>query len=174
MDISNYTRLNQTFTAANVSSRNVIAVTTAMTGLIIYNPIGSGKNVIFTDLSFAWVTAPAAVHNLGFATAAPSTTVPATVTLAGSPTAVANGSGNAGNSVTLAYDAATLPVAPVIRRILGGAVFGSAVGVSPYTLMDHVDGAIMLMPGAVGCFAAVTTTMAGMCSATWIEVPVNP
>lgn len=173
MDLTSYNRLGQVFTAGNISAKSVIAVATGMTGLILYNPPGSLKNIIIIDIGFVWTTAPAAVHNLGWATAAPNIVIPTSVTAAGSGVAIANGSGNAGNSITLAYDAATLPVAPVARRWLGGCVYGSGVGESPYSILDHVDGAQMLIPGAVGCLTVVTTTAVGMGHVTWIEVPVQ-
>lgn len=171
MDLISYNRLGQVFTAANVSAKSVVAVSTTATGLMIYNPIGSGKIIILTDASFVWTTAPAAVHNLGIATAAPNTTIPASVTAAGSPTVVSNSSGTSGNSITLAYDAATLPVAPVARRWFGGGVYGSGVGESPYNMVDHVDGAISAIPGGLICLCAVTTTAVGMGSMTWVELP---
>ena len=83
----------------------------------------------------------------------------------------ADGSGNAGAAVGRVYDAAALPVAPVIVRWSFGATYGSGVGESPAMLMDHIDGALILVPGAVLTFAAVTTTAVGMGSVSWIEVP---
>lgn len=174
MDVVNYNRLGQVFTAANVSAKSVVAVSTTETGLILYNPVGSNKLCILIDAGFVWTTAPAAVHNIGIGTAAPNLTAPASVTAAGSPTTVSNSSGNAGNSVTAVYDAATLPVAPVARRWFMGAVYGSGVGESPYAAIDHVDGAISAVPGGVICLVAVTTTAVGMGSFTWIEVPYLP
>lgn len=174
MDLINYNRLGQVFTAGNVSAKSVIAVTTAMTGLILYNPIGSGKQIFITDAGFAWTTAPAAVHNLGIATAAPNISVPSSLTTAGSPVVVSNASGSAGNSVTQAYDAATLAVAPVARRWAFGAVYGSGVGESPYSAIDHVDGAISAIPGGVICLTVVTTTAVGLGSFTWVELPYAP
>lgn len=172
MDLTSYNRLGMVYSAANTAAKSVIAVTTIMTGVILYNPPGSGKNLVITDVGWAWTTVPGAVHNLGLATAAPNLTPPASVTAIGSGVALANGSGNAGNSVTLAYDAATLPVAPVVRRWFGGAAWGSSVAVSPFRLIDNVDGAIMLVPGSVLTFAAVTTTAVGMGHVTWIEFPI--
>lgn len=170
MDVVNYNRTGQIFTAANVSAKSVIAVTTAMTGLILYNPVGSGKQIILIDACFVWTTAAAAVHNIGIATAAPNVTLPSSLTVAGSPTVVSNSSGGAGNSVTIAYDAATLPVAPVARRWFGGAMYASAASNSPYQMTDHVDGAISAIPGGVICLTVVTTTAVGMGSFTWLEV----
>ena len=174
MDLTSYNRLGQVFVAANVSAKSVIAVTTAMTGVIIYNPAGSTKNVLLIDAGFVWTTAPGAVHNIGIAIAPPNLTAPATVTAIGSGVLQANSTGNSAASITRVYDAATLPVAPVAVRWFGGAAYASAAGNSPYQVFDHIDGAIMLVPGAVACLTVVTTTAVGMGSLTWIEVPVNP
>lgn len=171
LDVAGYNRKGQVFCAANTAAKSVIAVTTAMTGVILYNPAGSGKKLVIVDAGWAWTTAPIAVHNLGMALAAPHVTVPTTLTAIGSGVLAADGSGNAGSSVAKAYDAATLPVAPVIVRWSFGAAYGSGVGESPHMLQDKIDGAIVLVPGAVLTFAAVTTTAVGLGSVTWIEVP---
>lgn len=172
MDLISYNRLGQVFTAANVSAKTVSVAGTGMTGLILYNPPGSNKIVILTDAGFAWTTPPAAVHKLAVATAAPNLTAPASVTAAGSPAVVSNSSGNAGNSVTLAYDAATLAVAPVVRRwILGAAWITGGSGEFPFNAIDHVDGAVAAIPGGVICLAAETTAMIGVASFTWVELP---
>lgn len=174
MDLASYNRLGQVFCAANVSAKSVIAVTTAMTGVILANPVGSGRNFLISKVGFVWTTAPAAVHNLAIALAAPTTTAPATTTAIGSGVLSAAGLGNRGASLAQAYDAATLPVAPVIVDFIGGAVYGSGVGESPYSIRADIDGGIMVPPGGVLTLAAVTTTLVGMGSISWVEVPVNP
>lgn len=175
MDLVNYNRLGQVFTAANVSAKTVSLVSTTATGLILYNPPGSNKLVILIDCGFAWTTVPAAAHKIGIATAAPNLTAPASVTAAGSPTVVSNCSGNAGNSQTLAYDAATLPVAPVARRwFMGAAWVTGGTGEFPYQCMEHIDGAISIIPGGVAQIVGETTTPVGVGSFTWIEVPYIP
>lgn len=171
MDLDLYNRQGKLFTAANVAAKSVIAVTAAMTGVILYNPRGSGVKAVIAHAGWVWTTAPAAVHNIGLALAAPHPTVPASLTAIGSGVLAADGSGNAGRAKCLAYDAATLPVAPVIQRWSFGATYGSGVGESPAALIDYVDGALLLVPGAVLCFAAVTTTAVGMGSLVWAEVP---
>lgn len=172
MDLTTYNRLGQVFCAANVSAKSVIAVATSMTGVILYNPAGSGKNLLIADVGWSWTTVPGAVHNLGLGLCAPNLTIPATVTAIGSGVMQANGAGNSSLSVTRAYDAAALPIAPVAVRWFGGASWGSSVAVSPFSLIDHVDGAIILVPGAVMTFVALTTTAVGVGSVTWVEVPV--
>lgn len=168
-----FNRAGQLYCAANVSSKTVVAVSTTATGVILYNPVGSNKVLWIVDAGFAWVTAPAAVHNLGWAVMTPNITAPTGLTAIGSGVLTANGTGNAGNSVAQAYDAATLPVAPVMRRIAGGAVYGSGVGESPYSIIDYIDGALGVQPGGAFVFAAVTTSLAGLGSVFWIELPAN-
>ena len=165
-----YNRAGQLFTAANVSAKSVVAVSTTATGVILYNPVGNSKTLYIVDAGFAWTTAPAAVHNLGWAIMAPSITAPTGLTAIGSGVQSCQGFGNAGNSVAQAYDAATLPAAPVMRRIAGGAVYGSGTGESPYSIIDYIDGALAVPPGGAFVFAGVTTTLAGIGSVTWIEI----
>lgn len=164
-----YNRAGKLFTAANVSAKSVIAVTTSMTGVILYNPEGNKKTAWIVDAAWAWTTAPAAVHNIGLAIMTPNVTVPTSLTAIGSGVLCANGIGNAGEAKVKAYDAATLAVAPVMHRIMFGAAYGSGVGESPHVLIDYVDGALGIQPGGALCFAAVTTTAVGLGSISWIE-----
>lgn len=172
IDIASLNRQGQVFCAANVAAKSVIAVTTSMTGVILYNPLGSGKKLILLQAGWVWTIVPAAVHNIGIALAAPNVTVPASLTAIGSGVLAADGSGNAGASVARAYDAATLPVAPTIVRWSFGAAYGSSVGINPAVQVDYIEGSLILVPGAVATFAAVTTTAVGMGSLSWAEVPV--
>jgi len=165
-----YNRAGQMFCGANVAAKSVVAVSTTATGVILYNPTGSTKTLYIMDGSFAWTTVPGAVHNLGWAIMAPQVTVPTGLTAIGSGVQSCQGTGNAGNAVALMYDAATLGAAPVIRRIFGGAAWGTSVGVSPYSIIDYVDGALAVPPGGACVFAAVTTTSIGLGSMTWIEI----
>ena len=171
LDLASYNRLGQLYTAANVSAKSVIAVTTAMTGVILHNPFGSGKKLVLVHAGWVWTTAPAAVHNIGLALGAASPTALTSLTAIGSGVLAADGSGSAGSSVARAYDAAPLPAAPVIVRWMFGATYGSGVGESPAALVDYIEGGIILVPGASASFAAVTTTAVGMGSLSWIEVP---
>ncbi len=173
MDLAPYNRTGQVYCAANVSAKSVIAVTTAMTGVILYNPIGSGKNLLLARVGFVWTTVPGAVHNLGIALMGSSTTAPSSLTAIGSGVVQANGSGNRGLSVAQAYDAATLPAAPVAIRWFGGGAYASAAGESPYMMSENIDGGLMLVPGSAACLTVVTTTAIGMGSITWVEVPVG-
>ncbi len=168
-----YNKAGQLFCGANVAAKSVVAVSTTATGVILYNPVGSNRMIYIVDGSFAWTTAPGAVHNIGWAVMAPNVTVPTGLTAIGSGVQTAQGYGNSGNSVAQMYDAATLPAAPVMRRIFGGAAYGSGVAESPFSIIDYVDGALAVPAGGAIVFAAVTTTMVGLGSMSWIEVPAS-
>ena len=171
-DVASYNRQGKLFVAANTSAKSVIAVTTAMTGLILHNPAGSNKKILIETAGWVWTTVPGAVHNIALALAAPNATAPSSLTAIGSGVLAADGSGASTAAVGRAYDAATLAVAPVAVRWFAGAAWGSSVAVSPFSIVDHIDGAIALVPGATLTFAAVTTTAVGMGSVSWVEVPV--
>lgn len=170
LDIAGYNRKGTVFGAANVSAKSHIAVTTSMTGAILYNPAGSNKKLVMVHCGFAYTTAPAALHNIGLALASPNVTVPSSLTAIGSGVVALDGSGSGGASVARAYDAATLPVAPTAVRWFAGAI--ATGGTNTYQISENIDGAIVLVPGAVLCTTVVTTTAVGMASFAWIEVPV--
>ena len=165
-----YNRAGQLYMGANVAAKSVVAVSTTATGVILYNPVGSNKVLYIVDGSWAWTTVPGAVHNIGWAIMPPNITAPTGLTAIGSGVLSGQGTGNAGNSIARMYDAATLAVAPVMQRIFGGAAWGSSVAVSPFSIIDYVDGAVAVQPGGACVFAAVTTTLVGLGSMTWIEV----
>lgn len=171
LDIAGYNRLQQVFTGGNVSAKSVIAVAAATTGLALYNPYGSGKKLILVQVGFSWTTAPAAVHNLGLGLVAAAAALPTSLTAAGSGVKLADGTGTAGSSISALYDAATFATAPVAAQWMGGCVYGSGVGESPYTMNYCPDGTIMVVPGSAVALIALTTTCVGVGSFTWIEVP---
>lgn len=171
--LADYNRAGQMFTGANVSGKSVIAVTTSMTGLILYNPVNSGKKLLLTHAGFVWTTAPAAVHNIGIAIMKANAAAPTSLTPAGNSAQALDGSASVG--VGICYDAATLPTAPVAVRWIGGNLYqaASAVGttIAGYQIVDYIDGGIALVPGSAACLTVVTTTAVGMGSFNWVEVP---
>lgn len=176
LDIRAFNANHQLFGAANVSAKSVIAVTTGMTGLLLYNPNGSGKDAFLVEAGFVWTTAPAAVHNIGIAVAPPNVTAPSSLTASGSPAASLDGLVSQ-SGVVKAYDAATVPVAPIAMHWFGGNLYqaASAVGttIAGYQMVTQLDGKIKLAPGSVACLTVVTTTAVGMGHFSWIEVPAT-
>lgn len=174
IDVVSYNRQGKVFTGANTAAKAVIAVTTAMTGLILLNPYGSGKKLVLVDAGWASSVVGTGVGNLGIAVA-PSVVLGPTSTGVSTCTGplVADGSGGAGASIAKVYDAATFVTAPVMNRWIGGNIWVTGgAGDHPYQIMDRIDGSLILAPGAAAMFSVVTTTMTGLGHFTWAEVPV--
>lgn len=170
LNVADLNRQGKVFVAGNVSAKSHIAVTTAMTGLILWNPPGSPVKVVLVDFSFSWTTAPVAVHNIGLAVAVSTNVLPTSLTVAGRSAIAADGSGNI--PVAVAWDAATLVAAPVAQRWpFGAAWITTGSGVNPTNFVDRVDGSLVLVPGAAVMSCGLTTTAVGVAAMTWIEVP---
>lgn len=169
-----YNRLGQLFTAANNAATSHIAVTSIMTGLAIYNPPGNTKVLAIVDFTFQWTTAPAAVHQIGLAMIPTSPTALTTATAATVTGGVrsADCSGNAGTSQAQAYSAFTGPTTAVACRWPGGCIFGSGVGESPYSIVDAIDGGLIVRPGGAIITCALTNTCVGVASFSWVELPL--
>ena len=168
LNVADLNRQGKVFNAANVSAKSVIAVTTAMTGLVVWNPPGSGVKLVIIDTGFVYTTATAALHNLGVAVMNTNPATPTSLTVAGRAAQAADGSGRVGQAI--AWDAATLPVAPVaVRWFAGTNATGST---AMYQANDRIDGSIVIVPGAAVALTVVTTTAIGMGYFTWAEVPV--
>lgn len=171
LNVADLNRQGKVFVAANVSAISHIAVTTGMTGLILWNPVGSPVKLVLVDWGFVWTTIPGAVHNIGLAQQVSTNFIPTGLTVAGRSAVSADGAGNVPNGV--AWSAATLGVAPVaVRWALGAAWITGGSGEAPYgPFVDRVDGSLVVVPGAAVCTTVVNTTAIGMAHMTWIEVP---
>ena len=175
LDVAAYNLKGQMFCGGTTDVVTISIATAITTGLILLNPPGSGVKCILVDAAFAFQTVPGAVHNIGLALTPPGGTVPTVITATHTSSIIsADGSGATGKSVARLYDAVTFvtPAVPVAVRWAFGAAYGSAVGVNPSTFIDKVDGALVAVPGAAISFVRVTTASVGLCSFSWIEVPV--
>src|SRR5206468_4081138 len=106
LDIAGYNRRGQVFSASNVSAKALTAVAAAMTGLILYNPIGSNKKFLLADLGWVSSVVGTGVGNLGLAISPPQGAAPTSTGVTTASAALgADGSG-AGNSVAKVFDAA--------------------------------------------------------------------
>lgn len=167
LNVADLNRQGKLFVGANVSAKSVVAVSTTATGLILWNPVGSGRKLVLVDAGWSWTTVPGALHNIGIAVAPASQVLPTSLTVSGRSAIAADGSGNIGVGIT--WDAATLPVAPVAVRWFAGAAWVSGASVGPYQISERIDGSIVLVPGAVAVLAALTTTAIGVGHFTWAE-----
>ena len=156
------------FTAMNQGAQAVSAgVSTTYTGLLIYNPIGSGVLVALNKVKFALSVAPAAIATIGLISGFAATggvTVGTTAT-----TIASNQVGSAKRSAALAYSAATITTAAWLADLLDG--FTAAALPSPTPIID-LEGAYGILPGGYIAIGALTT-VTGLGSMSWEELPLN-
>lgn len=153
------------FSAANQAAQAVsVALATTYTGLLLYNPIGSGKVLIPNKVKYALSVAPAAIATLGlisgFQTAAPTGLTALTVR--------SNQIGNSSAGAGLVYSAATISTPVWTMQLWDG--FTAAALPAPQSPVD-LEGSFLILPGgflAIGALTAVT----GLGSISWEEAPI--
>jgi hypothetical protein len=170
LDIIAYGKAGRMFTASNVSAKIITVVGTAMTGLILYNPIGSGKLLSLLSAGFTLSTALGSISSIGVAISPVQPVVPSSNTVGSA--VIKSATGGTVNSVASAWDVSTLGAACVTQRWFAGLnwITGGA-GQAPYQFSDKIDGELGLMPGAAACFAGIGGTLpTGMGSFSYVEV----
>lgn len=155
------------FGAANQAAQAVsVALATTYTGLGLYNPPGSGVNLVPLKLKFALSVAPAAIATIGLLG---GWAAGGAVTAQTAKLAVQNGIiGNSGTGVGIALSAATITTPTWLEQLVDGFTAAALPSPSPPA---YLDGHIALAPGAflgIGALTAVT----GLGSIFWAELPV--
>jgi hypothetical protein len=155
------------YSAANQAAQAVsVALATTYTGIGIYNPPGSGVNLVPLRVKFALTVAPAAIASIG-AIAAYSAS--GAVTAATTPLTVQNGIiGNTSTGKGRAYSAATITTPTWYEQFVDGFTAAALPSPSPMVICD---GSTLVAPGGfygIGALTAVT----GLGSIFWAEVPV--
>lgn len=154
----------QVFSAANPVAQAIsVALSTAYTGLALYNPIGSGKILVPLKVKFAHSVAPAAIATIGLISTVQTAAPTGTTELI----ARSNQIGNQSTSSAKAYSVATIAT-PVWHQQLRDGF--TAANLPAPTAVEDLDGSIILLPGgllAIGALTAVT----GLASMSWMELP---
>lgn len=157
------------FSASNVAAQAVsVALATTYTGLLVYNPSGSGKRMILLRAKFALSVAPAAIASLHLLRV-PTGTYTHTTPLA-APGIVSTKIGSGLASAMGADSAATIPT-PTYLMSAGSGFTAGALYADSQTWLD-IDGAITVEPGngiAWGALTAVT----GFGSMMWMEETIR-
>lgn len=170
VDVALLNQQGYVFLAANKSEVTHSVVANVMTGLILYNPVGSGVILQLIDWNFSWTTVDVTlVGNLTLAGLTEQFVIPTSVSTTSINTMAADGTKRP--SKAYAWDGATFPLAPVYLRYTGGSSFSAAgANSNPYLVDDPTDGSICVQPGAAIMTAGVTDTVLGMASFVWTEV----
>lgn len=166
---SEQARLGNLFTSCSTGAVTLSTVAAAATGLILSNPIGSGKLVVVKRATFVPSTAPAGAAVVGLAVSANVQPIEVVHT---TPAVIHNAIDTGSNvnvGVAKVDSSATLNAAPVWLRPLGAVVAGSSI--SPSTYKEDIDGEIILPPGTSLSFSYLTTAAIGIAAFTWAEVP---
>ena len=142
-------------------------LSTTQTGFTLTNPYGSGKTLVILQANVAFTTAPAAAATLVLTA---NVNPVATAVVQTTPLTVRKANlGVAGSGVGLAASAVTLPAAPVVVRGLGGPVATGSV--SQMQINDKIEGALCVAPGCAISINSLTTTIRGVISMIWKEIP---
>lgn len=155
------------FTGANllgtpVTTQAGLSATTP--ALTLYNPVGSGVDLVLLTVTVDITTSPAAAAGLCLAYNTKNATPPATTTAA---TVISNIVGNTGAPQGQCYRIATLAAAPTAFRFLGGTTGAAAIG--GVQLIDHIDGEYII-PEGVAISIQSTSAAAIVASFSWKEV----
>ena len=154
------------YNVANQAAQAVSAnLATAYTGLMLYNPIGSGTMLVLNKHKFALTVAPAAIASLGLIAGVQATPPTATTVIP----VRSNQIGNSKTGVGLAFSAATVSAPFWLTDSVDG--FTAAALPGPSAIVD-LEGSVGIIPGgfvAVGALTAVT----GLGFMFWEEVPFN-
>jgi hypothetical protein len=152
-------------------NQSVVTFGTALTATAVTftlsNPFGSGYNLSVLTTGLCIVTSTTA----GSIVYAGNYNQNAAAVVHGTPLTVQNALLSGSSGVGKADAAATLPVAPTAFRTLA---FGqvTALAVSG-TIIDPVDGGIVVAPGTAVTLQGITIVGTGLFSMLWEEVPVS-
>lgn len=144
------------------------ALTATAVTLTLWNPPGSGRNLVLMRTTLAIPVATTAGQvvyavNGTVGQAAPTAT---TDLASGIQNALVGGAG--ASPVARVFSAATLPAAPVARRVLAGIISVTPGGV--HTIVDDVDGEIIIAPNGIVTIQGITTNATGQIGLSWEEV----
>jgi hypothetical protein len=167
------------YMAANTAAGALTVVNASATGLILFNPPGSGKNLVLMRLCVALQSLPAGAAGLvlvgGNQAALPATTWTA-LTTSGSVNGVLPAflRGTTNGSVAMAASAANA-IPTVIQRWIGGGAAATVAASTTWTpqIVDQIDGEIVMGPGSIIALESVTTAITVGASLTWEEVPIG-
>lgn len=154
------------YAASQTATTWSVALNTTHTGLVVYNPAGSGVNLVILKASFALSVAPVAIAHIGLFTGYISAGIVTHTTPLTPVNCLVGGAAGLGG----ADAAATLVGTPTwAMPIMGGFTAGALPSTSP-AIID-VDGAIVVKPGGY-CGIGALTAAVGFGSIIWKQVTI--
>jgi hypothetical protein len=163
------TYAGKVFSAPNQAVKALTTLSTTYTGNLVWNPIGSGVNVILLQCAVALASAPGGIstiqhQGIGFVQAtAPSSNTANTV--------YNNFLGNTTVGLGVSYNISTLPTAPVVVRAIGAGVNATGSATVIGFVLDDIAGSLILSPGTYCGLGYITTVASVVASYHWCELP---
>lgn len=166
------------FSVGQTAAAALTAVGTTTTGLTLWNPLGSGKNLVLIDVT-AGIT-PVTLATVGVQVMLGGGLQTATPTFGSSLTPVNNLLGAGQGSIAKAgTGSTTIAPTPSPLRVVGSwestvlTTSGGATGTAS-TLKDEIAGAVIVSPGFVVTLYGIGTVADATVNAvfTWAELPV--
>jgi hypothetical protein len=170
----NMVKRGNVFFACNSAVQALSVNNATATGLILSNPVNSGKNLVLLEATIALASVPGAIseivltgHDAGTSTITHTTALTVRNALMGA----GGGSTSRQVNVGLADSSATIPASPTVFRAFGSylwiATAANVIGTPFYK--DEIAGALVVGPGCDVSIQAVTTAISAICSMTWAE-----
>lgn len=160
-------RLGNVYHSHNTTTGLVTVLSATCTGLVLSNPIGSGKLLVMKNAKASSSVVGAAICTIGLAVNPSKATAVQTGTAAVVHNGLNSGS-NANNGVANPLTIATLLTVPVWYRSMG--TFPITGGVEGNSFSTDFDGDTIVQPGGYIAFSTLTTTRNAMLSMTWAEI----
>jgi len=158
------------FCGGNTAAQATSTSSATATGLILTNPLGSGKYLAILDIEVGVGAAVAAAFEVGLFANINTLAAAVTQTTPITPRNALLGSSLTG--VGLLASAATLPAAPTHIRTLLASGWVTATAQSMEVVKDEVAGAIILLPNTAVSIQSVLGTQSIIASMTWEEVAI--
>ncbi len=150
------------FVASQAATTWTIALATTYTGIVVYNPVGSGKSLSILRVGFGLSVAPAGIATMGIIGGLGITTHT-------TPLTPYNAYLGGGTGVGKGDAASTLTNAPIwMDTFMGGFTAGALPSTSP--AVYDVAGLYTVPPGYYLGIGALTVVV-GFASIAWTEIP---
>jgi hypothetical protein len=170
---SELARKGMLFNGANQAGQAVSNLSTTATGLILINPLGSGKNLWIVDIIFSQSAVGSTAQPVLTLAANTNPLALGSYTLTTSLTINSALLGSTATPVGKLLSSATLPAAPVIVRSIWNSQNNPTAATSgvPALIKDEVAGAVGIIPGCAVSLSA-SAALSGIASKTWCELPI--
>jgi hypothetical protein len=170
---SELARRGMLFTGANQAGQAVTSLNATATGLILINPLGSGKNLWIIEIAFSQSAVGTTAQPVLTLAANTNPLALASYTLTTPLTINSALLGSIATPIGKLLSSATLPAAPVVVRSIWNSQnnpTAATSGIPPF-IKDEVAGAVGIAPGCAVSLSA-SAALSGIASITWCELPI--